>query len=162
MDRKLVLCTDGETDIPQELCERLERLEIPINEEKIISLEGEGDQICGVRFESSRFLACDALFFYSRQKQCSTLAHQLGLHFDEEEGTQVAHCDTTWDIPGLYVAGNTCTGLQLVIMAAADGTQAAFKINQALLDEDTQRADSALERAEPVPEPNTIMTPATP
>ena len=159
--RKLVLCTDGETDIPQELRDRLARLEIPVEEEKIIALEGEGDEIRGVRFESSRFLPCEALFFYSRQKQCSMLADQLGLHFDEE-GTQIAHCDTTSNIPGLYVAGNTCTGLQLVIMAAADGTQAAFKINQALLEGDTERAHQALERAEPVPEPNTIMTPATP
>jgi thioredoxin reductase len=159
--RKLVMCFDGEADIPQDLRDTLERLEIQIEEEKIIALEGEGDQIRGVRFESGRFLDCEALFFYSRQKQCSTLAHQLGLEVDDE-GEQIQHCDTTSSVPGLYVAGNTCTGLQLVIMAAADGTQAAFNINQALLEEDVKRADAALERSEPIPEPNTITTPAAP
>lgn len=159
--RKLVLCTDGGDGIPQELRETLGRFEVPIEDEKIIALEGEGDQIRGARFESGRFLECEALFFYSRQRQCSKLAEQLGLALDED-GAQIEHCDTTSSIPGLYVAGNTCTGLQLVIMAAADGTQAAFKINQALLELDLERADEALERSEPVPEPNTIMTPEAP
>ncbi len=158
--RKLVLCTDGPADLPQELREKLGRFEIAIDEERIIALEGEEDRIGGARFESGRFLACEALFFYSRQRQCSTLAQQLGLELDDD-GAQIEHCDTTSGIPGLYVAGNTCTGLQLVIMAAADGTQAAFKINQALLEGDIELADDALENDEPVPELTTLAAAET-
>lgn len=157
--RKLVYCTDGPSELPREYLERLERFEIPVDEEPVAQLEGEGDQIRGVRFESGRFRPCSALFFSSTQSQCSDLARELGCELDEE-GALIEHCDNSSNIPGLYVAGNTCTGLQLVIMAAAGGTQAAFSINQALIEADVQRADAALARSKPVPEPNIVMSPA--
>ena len=41
------------------------------------------------------------------------------------------------NVPGLFVAGNASTSLlQLSIVAAAEGAEAAFAINQALLKED--------------------------
>ena len=39
-------------------------------------------------------------------------------------------------VPGVYVAGNASTGLQMVIMAAASGAHAAFTINQRLIEAD--------------------------
>ena len=41
------------------------------------------------------------------------------------------------NVPGLFVAGNASTSvLQLSIVAAAEGAEAAYAINQALLKED--------------------------
>ncbi|MHA3772130.1 NAD(P)/FAD-dependent oxidoreductase [Verrucomicrobiota bacterium sgz303538] len=155
--RDLIFCTDGPAELPEEYAAKLERMGILVVEEKIAQLEGEGEQLRAVRFESGRALECQALFFSSSQKQCSSLAHQLGCELDEE-GALIEHCGTAASgVPGLYVAGNTCTGLQLVIIAAAEGTQAAFKINQALIEADVDRADAAIAQSKPVPQPNTIM-----
>jgi thioredoxin reductase len=35
-------------------------------------------------------------------------------------------------VPGVFVAGNASVGLQMVIMAAADGAKAGFMMNQHL------------------------------
>lgn len=157
--RDIVYCTDGPADLPEEYVAKLANMEIPVDEEPIAQLEGEGDQIHGVRFSSGRFLECKALFFSSSQKQCSSLARELGCELDEE-GALIEHCGTAaHGVPGLYVAGNTCTGLQLVIMAAAEGTQAAFKINQALVEGDVEKAHAAIEQSKPVPQPNTVVDP---
>jgi hypothetical protein len=51
------------------------------------------------------------------------------------------------NIPGVYVARNASRGVQLVIAAAAEGMQAAFAINSALLDADA--ASNALRDHEP-------------
>jgi thioredoxin reductase len=152
----LIFCTDGPADLDSEMAAKLERMGIAVDEEPIAQLEGEGEQIRGVRFESGRFLACQGLFFSSRQYQCSDLAKELGCELDET-GALIAHCDTASGVPGLYVAGNTCSGLQLVIMAAAEGTQAAFKINQSLIELDVERANAAIANSEPVPQPNILV-----
>lgn len=153
----LVYCTDGPANLPEEHAAKLEHMGVAVDEEPIEQLEGEGDQIRGVRFKSGRFLECGALFFSSSQRQCSSLARQLGCALDED-GALIEHCGTAASgVPGLYVAGNTSTGLQLVIMAAAEGTQAAFKINQSLIETDVERANAAIEQSKPIPQPNTVM-----
>ena len=55
--------------------------------------------------------------------------------------------NTATNIPGVYAAGNASRGVQLVIAAAAEGLQAAFAINSALLDADA--ASNALRDHEP-------------
>ena len=55
--------------------------------------------------------------------------------------------NTATNIPGVYAAGNASRGVQLVIAAAAEGMQAAFAINNALLDADA--ASNALRDHEP-------------
>ena len=40
--------------------------------------------------------------------------------------------------PGVFIAGNASRGLQLVIAAAAEGMQAGFAINSALLEADAE------------------------
>ena len=40
------------------------------------------------------------------------------------------------NVPGLYVTGNASRAVQLVIVATAEGAEAAFAINTALLKED--------------------------
>ena len=143
--RNLTLCTDGASasEIPAECRAKLEKLHIPIIEKRVAELIGGGHQIERVRFEDGQEIGCRALFFAARQRQRSELVHQMGCVFRGD--VCVEHDDTRAEgVPGLYVAGNTSRGLQLVIMAAAEGTLAAFNINQALLD-----ADLAELRTEP-------------
>lgn len=80
---------------------------------------------------------CAALFFTAPQRQQSNLGRELGCKFSADGTTlDCEECAST-NVPGVFVAGNTSRGLQLVIMAAADGPQAAFTINQALLEADS-------------------------
>ena len=44
-------------------------------------------------------------------------------------------------IPGLFVAGDASRSVHLVIVAAAEGAEAAFAINTALLKEDLAKTE---------------------
>jgi thioredoxin reductase len=136
---KVVYCTDGESEIDKTQYERLEKRGIRVDERRVAALEGTGEKLERVRFEDGGTFTCSALFFSSPQQQRCNLAHDLGCQFSEDGYTIECAAHAATNVPGLYAAGNASKGLQLVIMAAADGTQAAFSINEALLDADIMR-----------------------
>jgi thioredoxin reductase len=142
--RDLVLCTDGPSQLDEVGFKKLARLGVRVIETPIARLEGDEDQLGGIRFKDGTFLAREALFFSPRQKQCSALARQLGCDLNTEDAIECGENAATC-IPGLFAAGNASRGLQLVIIAAAEGTQAAFAMNQALLE-----ADAAIEAGMPI------------
>jgi thioredoxin reductase len=145
--KDLVLCTNGALTVGRKAVETIKRLGIRIIETPIALLEGEGDTLEGIRFTDGSFLPRSALFFSPGQYQRSPLAEQLGCEFCE--GNNCIQCgeDTATNIPGVYAAGNASRGVQLVIAAAAEGMQAAFAINSALLDADA--ASNALRDHKP-------------
>lgn len=138
-------CTDGDLEeVPDKCRGKLRHYKVRTIRTKVAQLEGEGDRLRGVRFVDGEFLPCDALFFASTQRQHSNLAEKLGCAVCSDK-VALEHEETAApDVPGLYVAGNTSRGLQLVIMAAADGTMAAFKINEALLEADLDRHEEVI------------------
>lgn len=141
----VVFCTNGAPveEIPDECSVKLLRYGVQTVTTPIERLEGEGNQLQRVRFRDGTALECPALFFASTQCHSSNLAEELGCKLSCVASTGdigVIQDDTRTCVPGVYVAGNVSTGLQLVIMAAAEGTLAAFNINQALLDADQDRA----------------------
>ncbi|MDB6175409.1 MAG: trxB [Chthoniobacteraceae bacterium] len=147
--RDLVLCTDGPSELDDIGSKKLACLGVRVIETPIARLEGDEDQLSGVRFKDGNFLAREALFFSPQQKQCNALATQLGCELNNEEAIECGENAATC-IPGLFAAGNVSRGLQLVIIAAAEGTQAAFAINQALLE-----VDAAAEAGMPIePQPH--------
>jgi thioredoxin reductase len=145
--KDLVLCTNGALTVGRKAVETIKQLGIRIIETPIALLEGAGDKLEGIRFTDGSFLPRSALFFSPGQYQRSPLAEQLGCEFCE--GSNCIQCgeDTATNIPGVYAAGNASRGVQLVIAAAAEGMQAAFAINSALLDADA--ASNALRDHEP-------------
>ena len=145
--KDLVLCTNGALTADHKAVETIKRLGIRIIETPIALLEGAGDTLEGIRFTDGSFLPRSALFFSPGQYQRSPLAEQLGCEFCE--GNNCIQCgeDTATNVPGVYAAGNASRGVQLVIAAAAEGMQAAFAINNALLDADTE--SNALRDHEP-------------
>jgi len=134
--KDLVLCTNGPIMCDRKTMETVERLGIRVIETPISRLEGTGDKLEGIRFTDGEFLSRSALFFSPGQYQRSPLAEQLGCEFCE--GNNCIQCgeDTATNIPGVYAAGNASRGVQLVIAAAAEGMEAAFAINNALLEAD--------------------------
>jgi thioredoxin reductase len=133
--RDLVLCTDGPGEIGDEDRAHLARNEIQIREERVTALEGRDGMLERILFESGEPLARRALFFSAGQFQRSELAIRLGCEFNDKGTVRTGKYEST-HLPGLYVAGDASRAVQWVIVAAAEGAEAAFAINTDLIKED--------------------------
>jgi thioredoxin reductase len=131
----VILCTDGPAELSSEELQALQKRSILIREEKIQELYGEKDVLQEIRFEQGPPLKRKVLFFNTGSYIRSDLLEQLGCCFSQEEGVATGKYVVT-NIPGLYAAGNVLREVQLVIVAAAEGAEAAFGIHTALLKED--------------------------
>jgi thioredoxin reductase len=145
--KDLVLCTNGPLKCDRKTIKTIRRLDIQVIETPISRLEGEGDKLERIRFTDGNFLPRSALFFSPGQYQRSPLAEQLGCEFCEDSNCIQCGENAATNIPGVYAAGNASRGVQLVIAAAAEGMQAAFAMNSALLDADA--ASNALRDHKP-------------
>lgn len=116
---------------------QLEALGVTVENAKITALVGSGGKLEHIQLADGRRVSRSCLFFQSSQRQNSNLAVKLGCHL--EQGLVEGEDGARTGIPGLYVAGNTANGLQLAIIAAADGARAAHLINTELLDRATSR-----------------------
>lgn len=102
-------------------------------EGEVERLNGSPPQLQGLQVAGAHY-PCDALFFLPQQSQHSNLAEALGCCM---AGGEVA-CPPDGDtgVSGLFVAGNASRGVQMAIVAAAEGLQAAASINDWLIDRD--------------------------
>lgn len=133
--RDLVLCTDGPSEIDAEGLARLDRIGIKVMEERVARLEGTDGILTHVVFENDTRLPRRALFFTTGQSQRSDLSVRLGCEFNEKGTVMTGKYETT-HLRGLYVAGDASRAVQWVVVAAAEGAEAAFAINTDLLKED--------------------------
>jgi thioredoxin reductase len=133
--RDLVLCTDGPSEIDADDRGRLERNGIAVREERVVALEGREGMLERITFASGPPLARKALFFTTGQFQRSALAIGLGCEFNEKGTVRTGKYEST-HLPGLFVAGDASRAVQWVIVAAAEGAEAAFAINTDLIKED--------------------------
>jgi thioredoxin reductase len=133
--RDLVLCTDGPPEIDGEGLARLARHGIAVREDRVARLEGRDGILERVVFETGDPLPRRALFFTTGQEQRSRLAIALGCRFNDKGTVRTGKYETT-HLPGLYVAGDASRAVQWVVVAAAEGAEAAFAINTDLLKED--------------------------
>ena len=140
--RHVVICTDGPAEMTVQQRSRLEHLGIAIREERVARLEGADGVLERVVFEGDVVLPRRALFFTTGQEQRSELALALGCEFNEKGTVRTGKYETT-HLPGLYVAGDASRAVQWVVVAAAEGAEAAFAINTDLLREDLDRLPPA-------------------
>jgi thioredoxin reductase len=142
----VVLCSDGPSELSEKEEEALALFDIEVREEPIVRLEGQDGLLERVVFASGAPLSRSALFFGSGQHQRSPLAEKLGAEFNDKGAVDTGVCEST-NVPGLYVAGDSSKEAQFVIVAAAEGAQAAMAINKALLkDELAQHKNSSARR----------------
>ncbi len=115
---------------------------------RLHSVDGVENQLESVSLENGERIPCDSLFFSPHQARHSSLAQRLGCRVD---GSSI-DCDSEGDtgVPGLFVAGNVTEGIQMAIVAAAEGLVTAAAINNWLMDFDASH---------PAPE-NTQILPA--
>ena len=132
--RDLVLCTDGPSEIDPGDLARLARHGIAVREDRVVRLDG-ADALERVIFASGDPLPRRALFFTTGQTQQSQLALGLGCEFNDKGTVRTGRYEST-HLPGLFVAGDASRAVQWVVVAAAEGAEAAFAINTDLLKED--------------------------
>jgi len=102
---------------------------------QIERLEGEGDSIRSILFRDGSRLECSALFISAPQCQRSDLASKLGCKITPSGQIDCTeHLETSID--GVFAIGNASPGLQLVIIAASEGTRVGFSIDEALAQAD--------------------------
>lgn len=130
----IVLLTDGPAEIDLSGLDRLERNGIRVNQEKVSRLEGRHGMLERVVFEDGGALARRALFFTTGQEQRSHLADRLGCEFNDKGTVRTGRYETT-HLRGLYVAGDASRAVQWAIVAASEGAEAAYSINQDLIKE---------------------------
>lgn len=133
--RDIVLCTNGPADLNDETLLRLTRNGIAVREERIARLEGQDSEFARIVFMNGDVLPRRALFFYSEERQHTNLPAKLGCDFTKRGVVRTGEYEET-AVPGLFVAGDASRRVQLVIVAAAEGAEAAFAINSDLLKED--------------------------
>ena len=135
--RDLVLCTDGPSGIDEADRGRLARNAVTVREDRVARLEGTDGILQHVVFDTGERLARRALFFTTGQSQRSDLSVQLGCVFNEKGTVRTGKYETT-HLPGLYVAGDASRAVQWVVVAAAEGAEAAFAINSDLIREELE------------------------
>lgn len=132
--RDLVLCTDGPCELTPEERGRLDRHGIRIREDRVVRLDGR-DRLERIVFASGDPLDRHAVFFTTGQTQQSQLATDLGCLMNDKGTVWTGKYEST-HLPGLFVAGDASRAVQWVVVAAAEGAEAAFAINTDLLKED--------------------------
>ena len=134
--RDLVLCTDGPSEISADGLARLQRHRIGVREDRLVRLEPRsGGNEARLVFASGDPLDRCAVFFTTGQEQRSELANRLGCVMTDKGTVSTGKYETT-HLKGLYVCGDASRAVQWVVVAAAEGAEAAFAINTDLLKED--------------------------
>ena len=146
----IVLCTDGASGLQATEKEHLARNGVELIEERIVELAGDNGQLEAVVFKSGRRLSRRALFFDTPCVAQSQIARKLGCQITKKGGIRCGRYEAT-SVPGVFVAGNIIKDVQLAIVAAAEGTRAAFGINRSLTREDFERRATGVQRVEHPP-----------
>jgi thioredoxin reductase len=145
--RDLVLLTDGPSELEDSQRERLRLHGVTVDERRVSRLVGTDGQLERVVFLAGPPLERRALFFTLGQSQHSQLINRLGCQFNDKGTVRTGPYETT-HVPGLYVCGDASRAVQWAVVAAAEGAEAAYAINQSLLKEDlAAEAQGATSRA---------------
>jgi thioredoxin reductase len=130
----VTLFTDGTSKLTAADIVQLQRNGISINTKKIARLEGEAAQLKQIVLADDTSEKCEALFFSTGTEQQCNLGEMLGCEFTHRGVVKTRKLQKT-NVKGLFVAGDAARDVQLVIVAAAEGTKAAVAINMELQEE---------------------------
>ncbi len=146
----IALCSDGPSGLQGSEREHLASNGIELIEDRIGELSGHNGQLEAVLFEGGRRLAQRALFFDTACASQTRIARKLGCQLTRKGGIRCGRYEAT-SVPGVFVAGNLIDDVQLAIVAAAEGTRAAFGINKSLTREDYEKRATGVRRVEHPP-----------
>jgi thioredoxin reductase len=130
----VTLYTDGTRRLRKEDLLLLERNRIKVCTAAIERVEGEGTRLQRVILAGGLAMPCEAIFFSTGTDLHCDLVEQLGCDMTSK-GVVKTYKNQMTNIPGLYVAGDAARDMQLVIVAASEGTKAGVQINKELQEE---------------------------
>jgi len=143
----IALCTDGHSGLQASQKEYLSRNGVELIEERIVELAGKNGQLDAVVFKGGRRLPRRAPLFNTPCASQSQIARKLGCQITRTGGIRCGRYEAS-SVPGVFVAGNIIKDVQLAIVAAAEGTRAAFRINHSLTREDFDRRATGAQSVE--------------
>jgi thioredoxin reductase len=129
--RDVILFTDGPAAYGPDHEKRLQNAGIAVCEQPVTGFTGSEGRLEAVHLSDGSAIPRRALFVCLGQRQRSDLVVQLGLRVTNEDGVETGTREST-DVPGLFVAGDASRDVQLAIVAAAEGAQAAFAMHKVL------------------------------
>ncbi len=132
----IVLLCDGPAALSDELRARLARHAIAVDERAVARLEAEEQRLARVVFADGSRLERRGLFFNTGRHQASDFAQRLGCKEFDVKGCVLGDRSGKTSVPGLYIAGDASRDVLQVIVAAAEGAEAAIEIHCELLRED--------------------------
>lgn len=134
--KDVVVCTDGPGGLTDKARQRLQHQNIVVREEPIERLVGtRGGELQHILFKNGEKLAREAMFVHPHQHQRTALAEQLGCRLTSKGSVRTDKKQQT-SVLGLYAAGDTTSGTQQAILAAAKGSLAAIMLNERLTKEE--------------------------
>ncbi len=133
----IVWCADGQAQIEAELRADVAAAGIVVRPERVRRIEGQDGRLERVVLEGSPPLERTSLFVVTEQRQASALAERLGCRLNHKGTVETRAAERT-DVPGVFVAGDASKDAQFVIVAAAEGAEAAVAIDTLLARQDRQ------------------------
>jgi thioredoxin reductase len=130
----VTLYTDGTRRLRKEDLTLLEHNRVKVCTAPIERVEGKATQLQRVILAGGIAMPCQAIFFSTGTDQRCDLVKQLGCDLTSK-GVVKTYKNQMTNVPGLYVAGDAARDMQLVIVAAAEGTKAGVQINKELQEE---------------------------
>jgi thioredoxin reductase len=130
--RSVTVLTNGHRFAGDEACvDVLARHEIEVVETPAVRMLGRRGELDGIELSDGRVVPAQLLFFSVDHAPRVALARQLGCRIDDEGYVEIdANGATT--VEGVYAAGDVTPGLQLVQVAAAQGTTAGVAAARSL------------------------------
>lgn len=131
----VVVCTNGQFELDDGQRGMLAAREIPVREQPIERLDGEGDKLRQVVFADGATLEPAAVFVHPVTRQASPLARELGCSILDDDAVEINDTHQT-TVPGVFAAGDLAHrpampfGREQVGVAAAAGLTAAVFIDQ--------------------------------
>ena len=121
---QVTVVTDGSRFEGDDTCRRaLERHSVDVLEDDAVELLGTRGDLRGVRLRGGAVLPCQLAFFSIAHHPRTELAVQLGCRLTGDGCVEV-DSDGLTSVPGVYAAGDVTPGMQLVQVAASEGTVA--------------------------------------
>jgi thioredoxin reductase len=147
--RKVTIVTDGRSfEGGEEQLAALHAEGVELIEDEVVELIGERGALEGARLAGGRTIPCQLVFFSIAHVPASDLADQLGCDRSEESRCVIVDKEHQTSVEGVYAAGDMTPGMQLVQIAAAEGTTAGVACAQSI------RGEAAAPGApEPGPDP---------
>ena len=130
----VMLFTDGTNKLTGPQVSQLQRNGIQVNLQKIKRLNGKEGRLEEIVLADGSIEKREAMFFSTGTEQQSRIGEMLGCEFTSKGVVKTRSLQKT-NIKGIFVAGDAARDVQLVIVAAAEGTKAAVAINMELQQE---------------------------